>query len=48
MGGQQQAPGADTRRGTVTYDQKTREWVADHSSAGNRPLRPFGLRGGSR
>ncbi|MFI7073515.1 hypothetical protein [Micromonospora sediminicola] len=49
MGGQQSAvPGADVRRGTVTYDHKAREWVADHSSAANKPLRPFGSKGSSR
>ncbi len=48
MSSQQPAPGADTRRGTVTYDRQAGEWVADHSTAGNRPVRPFGPKGGSR
>ncbi|MEU7170259.1 hypothetical protein ABZ949_02055 [Micromonospora tulbaghiae] len=42
---QEQAPGADLRRGTVTYDPKAGEWVADHSTTVARPLRPFAPRG---
>lgn len=41
-------PGAAARRGSTSYDHTNREYVTDHSSKANPPLRPFAPRGGTR